>query len=101
MTIWSGDVVESSTVDHRPSCAAESCSCLASLQRIDFSLSELNEPLKSDVCAATDCLGVVRKLENQVKVINMATKLNPIAREFFLIKSKRLKSIAFMKVDVG
>ena len=47
---------------------------------------------------ATDCLGVTHKLDKHATVISMTTKLHPIVREFFLLKSKRLKSIAFVKV---
>ena len=48
---------------------------------------------------ATDCLGVIRKLENQATAISMETKLHPIVREFLLLKSKILKYATFVKVD--
>ena len=52
-----------------------------------------------DARVATDCMGVMRRLERQAQVISMTTKLHPIVREFLLLKSKRFKSIAFVKVD--
>ena len=99
MIIGEGDFITSSTADYRSAYAAELCGCLAAFQSIDHFLSELRESLKIELIFATDCLGVIRKLEKQAKVINMATKLHPIVREFSLLKSKRLKSVAFAKVE--
>ena len=69
MIIGEDDFIPSSTVDYRTACAAESCDCLADLQSIYYFLSELNESPKIEMCVATDCFGVVRKLEKQAKVI--------------------------------
>ena len=52
-----------------------------------------------DISVATDCLGVMRRLERLALVITMSTKLHPIVREFLHVKSKRFKSIEFIKVD--
>ena len=41
----------------------------------------------------------MHQLEKQAKAISIATKLHPIVRDFYLLKSKRLKSISFVKVD--
>ena len=48
---------------------------------------------------ATDCLGVMCKLEKQSKAIIIATKSRHMVRELFFLKSKRLKLIKFKKVD--
>ena len=50
------------------------------------------------VCLTKDCLDVMRKSENQATVIIMATKHHTI-RNFLFLKSKRLISITFVKVD--
>ena len=47
----------------------------------------------------TDYLGVTRKLEKQATVTSMTTKLHPIVHEIFLLKSRQLKSITFIKVE--
>ena len=52
-----------------------------------------------DMCVATYCLGVMRKLEKQTTVMSMETKLYPIVREFLLLKSKHLRSLKFVKVE--
>ena len=52
-----------------------------------------------DVCIATDCLGVMRRLEWQAQAITITTKLHPIVRECLLLRSKRFQSIEFIKVD--
>ena len=52
-----------------------------------------------DISVATDCLGVIRRLERQALVITMSNKLNSIIREFLHLKSKRFKSVEFIKVD--
>ena len=52
-----------------------------------------------DISVATDCLGVIRRLERQAVVITMSNKLNSIIREFLHLKSKRFKSVEFIKVD--
>ena len=52
-----------------------------------------------DISVATDCLGVIRRLERQALVITMTTKLHSIVREFLHLKSKRFKSVEFIKVD--
>ena len=41
--ISTGDFITFSTTDYRPARAAELCGCLASIQNIDYFLSELNE----------------------------------------------------------
>ena len=69
------------------------------MQSIEHFISELNESSKIDTCAATDCLGVTCKLEKQATVVSMLNKLHPIARDFFLLKYKIIKSISFVKVD--
>ena len=35
-----------------------------------------------DISVATDCLGVMHRLEKLALVITMSTKLHPIVREF-------------------
>ena len=75
-----GDFIISTTLDYRSAHATELCGCLAELQNIDYFLSELNDFSKMDVYMATDCLGVVRKLEKQATVISMSTKQNHIVR---------------------
>ena len=99
MTIGAGDFNASSSADYRSAHAAELCGALASLQSIYYCLSKLNDSSMIDVSIATYCLGVVRRLERRAQVISIAAKLHHIVREFLLLKSKRFKSIAFVKVD--
>ena len=99
MIIGSGDFITSSSTDYRSAYAAELCGVLASLQSIDYYLSQLNNTTMLEVSVATDCLGGIRRLERQAQVITMSTKLHPIVREFLHLKSKRFKSIEFVKVD--
>ena len=77
----------------------ELCGALAALQSTDYHLSNLNDSSIIDVSVATDYLGVTRRLIRQAQVVSITTKLHPIVREFLLLKSKRFKSIAFVKVD--
>ena len=60
--IGAGNFITSATTDYRSAHAAELCRYLADLQSIDYFLSELNESSKIDVCVATDCLVMMRKL---------------------------------------
>ena len=43
--------------------------------------------------------GVMRKLDKLATLKSMKTKLHPIVCEFYLLESKRLKSILFVKGD--
>ena len=52
-----------------------------------------------DISVATDCLGVIRRLERHAQVTTMSTKLHPIVREVLHLNSKRFKSIDFIKLD--
>ena len=78
---------------------SELCGCLAAMQIIEYFLSELNESSKIEVRVATDCLGVMCTFKKQTTVISMETKLNHVIREFLLLKPKRLKYVAFVKVE--
>ena len=49
MDTGASDFIVSTTIDYRSTGAAESCSCLAVLQSIDYFISELNESSKIDV----------------------------------------------------
>ena len=97
-TLGTGDFITSTTLDYRSECEAELCVCLSALQRIDNFLSELNDFSKIDLTIGTDFLGVIGKLERQKIITSMSTKLYPIVREFFSFKSKRLRSLKFVKV---
>ena len=86
--IGAGDYITSTTEDYRSACAVELCGCLAALQSIDYFLSELDESSKIDTRTATDCLGVMHRLDKQVTVISMKTKLHLIVRVFFCLSPR-------------
>lgn len=97
--IGTRDFITSSSKDYRSTYAAELCGALASLQSIDNYLSKSNDATMLEISVATDCLGIMRRLERHAQVITMSTKLCPIVREVLHLNSKRFKSIDFFKVD--
>ena len=97
--VGSGDFITSTTTCYRSAYTSELCGVLAALQSIDYCLSQLHETTMIDISAATDCLGVTRRLERLALVITMSTKLHHIVRDFLHVKSKRFKPIEFVKLD--
>ena len=64
-----------------------------------FLFSTCDYSSQLEICIASDCLGVTRKLGNLSTVEIMSAKLHLIVREFLILKLKRLNSLKFIKVD--
>ena len=97
--LGTGYLITSAASDRRSVHAAERRGSLAALQSMDYLFSNLYNNLKIDLRIAADFLGVIRKLEKQVKVISMVTSLHHIVREFLLIRSRILKTLKLIKVE--
>ena len=94
-----GDFISSNTLYYRSACAAEMCGCLASLQFINKLFVNNDDSAKIELATDRDCLGVIRKIEMETKLLSNNTKLHPIVREFLSIKLKRSSSLKFIKFD--
>ena len=85
------DFITSTTPDYRSECTAEICRCLAALQITDKLFVGNEDATKINLHIASDCLGVIRKIEKHSKVVSMSTKLHPMIREFLYFKVKEIK----------
>ena len=87
--IGSGDFLSSTSTDYRSTYAAKLCRVLAALQSIDYYLSQNAVNAKIDLTIATDCLGVVSRLQQLAPIVATSTTLHLIAREILHLKNHR------------
>ena len=77
------------TPNYKQECTAKTCGCLASPQSIEKLFVINEEATLINLHVFSDCLGVIRKLEKDSKLVSMSTKLHPIIRGFLSLQLKR------------
>ena len=66
---------------------------------IDELIVDNDNSNQTKIHIARDFLGVIRKLQNEYKVVSMSTKMYSIVRNFLSLKLKRLSSLKLIKLD--
>lgn len=93
-----GDFLSSASLDCRSTCAAELCGVLAALQHVDHCMSQTQNNAKLYVSIATDCQGVIDRLQKLASLVTMHATSHPIVREILHLKMTRCKSLDLIKV---